>query len=370
MMAATAPIQRPRDARLLGVDALGHTRHLPRTALIELLRPGDVVIANDAATIPASLRGTHMPTGREIEVRLAERDSLSPSTIDRVSAVVFGEGDFRLRTEDRPHPPPLGPGDRLLLGPLRATIRSILGHPRLVSLQFEGTADEIWAGIARHGRPVQYAHLPEPVSLWETWTPIAGPPVAFEPPSAGFALSWSVVESFAARDIRFGTVTHAAGLSSTGDPVLDAQLPFDEAYFISRSTARLINRARIRGERIVAVGTSVVRALEHAGAHGGSIRSGEGLATQKLGPGSVLRVVDAILTGTHERGSSHHDLLRAFAPRSTLDVVDAELNRHRYRTHEFGDSVFLERGWEGAAMGAPAAATGASLNSLRSSADF
>ena len=342
MIPATAPIQRPVDARLLAIDASGHTRHALRSRLHDLLKPGDVVIANDAATLPASLRGTHLPTGREIEVRLAARTSLSPATIDRVIAVVFGEGDFHVRTEDRAQPPPLHRGDRLRLGPLRAAVVSRVTHPRLVLLQFDGTADEIWCGLARHGRPVQYAHLQEPLAIWDTWTPIAALPVAFEPPSASFALSWSVLDTLTARGVGFGTVTHAAGLSSTGDAMLDAMLPFDEPYVISRATARLINRTRARGGRVVAVGTSVVRALEHAGA-GGIVRAGEGLATGRLGPGSVLRVVDAILTGTHEPGTSHHELLRAFAPDSTLDLADEELNQREYRTHEFGDSMFLER---------------------------
>ena len=86
----------------------------------------------------------------------------------------------------------------------------------------------------------------------------------------------------------------------------------------------------------------MVRALEHAGA-AGSVRSGHGLATERIGPASDLRIVDAILSGTHEPGSSHYDLLRAFVPQDTLLRVDGELNRRGYRTHEFGDSVFIEK---------------------------
>jgi S-adenosylmethionine:tRNA ribosyltransferase-isomerase len=357
MIAATAPVQRPGDARLLTVDAFGAIRHVPRSRLPGLLKPCDVVIANDAATIPASLRGTHAPSGREVEVRLAARASLLPAAIGDAVAVVFGEGDFRSRTEDRPQPPALHRGDRLLLGPLIATIVSRINHPRLVLLHFDGTPDDIWAGLARHGRPVQYSHLSAPLAIWDSWTPIAGPPVAFEPPSASFALSWSVLESLAERRIGFATITHAAGLSSTGDAALDAMLPFDEAYSIPRPTARLINRARARGSRIVAIGTSVVRALEHAADDDGRVREGDGLATGRLGAGSNLRVVDALLTGTHEPGTSHHDLLRAFVDDGTLDAVDAELDRCVYRTHEFGDSMLLEKGWmissRVAAVGAP-----------------
>jgi S-adenosylmethionine:tRNA ribosyltransferase-isomerase len=168
--------------------------------------------------------------------------------------------------------------------------------------------------------------------------------VAFEPPSAGFALDWNMLASLSARKIRFGTITHAAGLSSTGDPQLDALLPFDEPYRISRSTASMIEHAQASHGRIIAIGTTVVRALEHTAAIlDGFVAPGERLATQRLGASSRLRIVDAILSGTHERGSSHYELLRAFVDDATLGRIDQELNAHHYRTHEFGDSVFLEK---------------------------
>lgn len=342
MTAASVPVQRPADARLLVVDALGGIQHRARSEFVHLLRPGDLVIANDAATLPASLSGRHLPTGRAVEVRLAARASLAGGDIRQFAAIVFGDGDFHMRTEGRPHPPDLHPGDLLELGPLRVTVQRLLGHPRFVRLNFHGPAEEIWEGLARYGRPIQYAHVPTPLAIWDTWTPIAaGPPVAFEPPSAGFLLDWSVLASLAARGARFGTITHAAGISSTGDPELDALLPFDEPYRISASTALLIEQAQARRGRIIAIGTTVVRALEHAAAGHGAVRAGEGLANQRIGAHTRLRVVNAILSGTHERGSSHYELLRAFAAGPTLDSMDRELNARGYRTHEFGDSVFL-----------------------------
>jgi S-adenosylmethionine:tRNA ribosyltransferase-isomerase len=220
----------------------------------------------------------------------------------------------------------------------------VLNHPRLILLEFEGSPGEILEGIARHGRPIQYAHVPIPLALWDTWTPIAGPPVAFEPPSAGFVLDWSMLARMSKRKIRFVTVTHAAGISSTGDPQLDALLPFAEPYRISRSTASVINQAHATGGRIIAIGTTVVRALEHAAAaFDGAVLSGERLATQRLGASSRLHIVDAILSGTHERGSSHYELLRAFVDDETLGRLEKELNARDYSTHEFGDSVFLAK---------------------------
>ena len=343
MIAATAPSERSGQAKLLLVRPGGGIEHWPRSALPDLLCPGDLVVANDAATLPASLSGTHLPTGRAIEVRLAGRLSLEPAQVSDFSAVVFGAGDFRTRTEDRPQPPALASGDRLALGPLGATVARVLGHPRLVLLHFDGSPNRIWEGLARHGRPIQYSHVPDPLALWDVWSSLAGPPVAFESPSAGFALGWRVLASLAARGIRVATLTHAAGLSSTGDRALDARLPFDEAYRIPVSTSQAIHDARKNRGRIVAIGTTVVRALEHAASLDGAVAPGERLATQTIGAGSRLRVVDVLLSGTHESGSSHYELLRAFVDNATLRRMDEQLQRHGYRTHEFGDSILAER---------------------------
>lgn len=247
-----------------------------------------------------------------------------------------------MRTEDRPVPPTVAPGDRLQLGPLRAAVESLQGHPRLVLLRFDGSAPEIWAGFARHGKPIQYSHVSAPLALWDTWTPIAGNPVAFEPPSAGFALSWDTLGSMTQRGVQFATLTHSAGLSSTGDAELDARLPFDEPYRIPTSTAEAIARAKARGARIVAVGTTVVRALEHAAVNG-HVASGFGIATQRIGHATRLRVVDAVLSGTHEKGTSHYELLRAFVSTGTLARMERQLESHGYRTHEFGDSILVEK---------------------------
>ena len=346
MRAATQPIQRPRDARLLAVDTHGAIRDLARARLPELFASGDLLIANDAATLPASLTGIHRPSGAAIEVRLAGRRSLDAADVHRFTAVVFGAGDHRTPTEHRVAPPPLQAGDGLALGPLRATVLGLLDHPRLIELDFDAPPDAVWAAIAAHGRPIQYAHVDAPLALWDVWTAVAARPVAFEPPSAGFVLDWSMLDELQRRGVVFRTLTHAAGLSSTGDPALDARLPFDEAYDIPQRTIDAIAVARTNGHRIVALGTTVARALEHAAGLRAPLRAGPGVATQRLGPHSVLRIVDAIVSGTHERGTSHYELLRAFAPDAVLEDAERVLERQHYRTHEFGDSVWIERAAE------------------------
>lgn len=341
MIPAGQPEQRPPDAKLLAIDPYSRITHMRRASFADLLQPGDLLVANDATALPASLRGVHTPTDCPVEVRLAGRRSLEE--MREFTAVIFGAGDFHARTEDRPAPPRLAPGDRLALGPLSATIERLLDHPRLVDLRLVGPSDAIWAGLARHGRPIQYAYLPVLLQLWDAWSPVAGRPVAFEPPSAGFALDWRALEAIRGRRAAFATLTHTAGISSTGDVELDRKLPFDEPYRIPESTAVAVARARAHGGRIIAIGTTVVRALEHAACRDGSVRAGDGLATQRIGPQSQLRVVDAILTGVHEPGTSHHQLLRAFAGDATLTRAAQEMEAMRYRTHEFGDSVLIER---------------------------
>src|SRR6185312_16373359 len=326
MNAASQAIQRSHDAKLLVIRRGGAIEHWPRSALVDLLEPGDLLIANDAATLPASLPGIHVSTGRSIEVRLAGRRSLEPTDVGRFLAAIFGTGDFRTRTEDRPPPPLLTPGDRIQLGPLQASIESLEDHPRLVQLRFDGSFAEIWSGLARHGNPIQYAHVRQPLALWDVWTPIAGPAAAFEPPSAGFALSWSVLSAMARKGVEFATLTHAAGISSTGDPDLDARLPFDEPYRIPAYTADAVARAKERRARVIAVGTTVVRALEDAAQAEGGLKPGTGLSTWKIGPTTRLRVVDALLSGTHERGTSHYELLRAFVPSGTLERMERQLD--------------------------------------------
>jgi S-adenosylmethionine:tRNA ribosyltransferase-isomerase len=231
----------------------------------------------------------------------------------------------------------------LQLGPLRALVVKMLGHPRLIEVAFQHSIAETWEGLSRHGRPIQYAYLQDPLAIWDTWTPIAHLPVAFEAPSAGFMLDWRVIEAVRARGAQFATITHAAGISSTGDPDLDALLPLDEPYLIPASTASLIAATRNRRGRVIAIGTTVVRALEDAAARDGRVRPGVGVATLRVSRLSRLHIVDALITGQHEPGTSHYELLRAFLSDEVLERVTDEANARDYRAHEFGDSIFVAR---------------------------
>jgi S-adenosylmethionine:tRNA ribosyltransferase-isomerase len=311
---------------MLIVEGDGRVGHLPRAALASLFNPGDLVVANDAATLPASLKGIHCPSGSSIEVRLAAWISVHDPT--RFTAIAFGAGDHRTRTEDRMSPPALLLGERLAFGPLVGIVTRLLNHPRLFRLRFLGDQATILAGFAQHGQPIQYAHNPEPLALWDVWTSIAANPIAFEPPSAGFALDWRSLSVWRRRGVGFATLSHAAGISSTGDPMLDSRLPFDEPYCIPWHTASAINHAKSKGGRIVAIGTTVVRALESAANADGTVRVGDGVASGRIGRETPIRIVDAIVTGVHEPGESHFELLEAFADDAVLAKVSNELPRN------------------------------------------
>ena len=356
---ARRPVQRPADARLLVIDGVHPPRTMPRAHWPMLLQAGDVVIGNDAATLPASLRVVHARTGAALEIRLAGHVPPQRDGRARFDVVAFGSGDWRTRTEHRRVPPLLVPGDVLVsrasrsgaprdcdapaVRALRLTVLDLLGHPRLVRVRLDAPLADALAHLAHAGRPVQYAHLEVPLSAWDVATPIAAQPVAFEAPSAGFAVDWAAVAALQRRGVRFATLTHAAGLSSTGDAALDARLPLPEGYRIPADVVGAVDHARSHGGRVVAIGTTVVRALEHAAAGTGGLHAGGGVADQRIGPGSTLRVIDAILSGVHEPGSSHHELLRAFVDDAALDAAHAAMLAQGYRSHEFGDSMLVMR---------------------------
>jgi S-adenosylmethionine:tRNA ribosyltransferase-isomerase len=389
--AASWPRDDPRATRLLHVD--------PRRGLFAdraigdlrtLLVVGDLLVVNDAATAPASLRGV-TAAGAPVEVRLAGGEGDGSWR-----AVLFGAGDWRRRTEDRPPPPVLREGEELVFGgvgtpagagiptsasppqggapagagtpdasppqvgvapacagipagagplprPLRATIVAVdPGSPRLVSLRFDARGAALWRALYHAGRPVQYAHTARPLALWHVQTAYAARPWASEAPSAGFALTWDLLLDLRRRGVATARVTHAAGLSSTGDGDLDARLPLGERYEVPAATVRAIESANEQGGRIVAVGTTAARALEGAAAStGGRLAPSQGMTELRLGPQVRRSVVGGIVTGLHDPGTSHFELLESFAPRPLLAAAHAFAEHQGYRGHEFGDAMLI-----------------------------
>ena len=331
------PARSPRRwhaVRLLHVEP--DAERLEDTTLAQLperLAPGDLLVVNDAATLPASLT----LTSHAAELRL-----VGHAGDGRFRAVVFGDGDWRTSTERRGPAPPLRAGARFCAGELCGRVSAVdPDEPRLIALHFELTGAELWAALYRVGRVVQYAYLERPLELWDVHNRFASRPWAFEPPSAGLPLAFELLEALRRRGVELAWLSHAAGLSSTGSASLDRRLPFPERYELPAGTVAAIERTRDAGGRVVAVGTSVVRALESNFADFGRLRAGPAEARLVLGPESRLSVVSGLLTGMHEPSTSHFSLLGAFAPAALLERAHEYALEAGYLQHEFGDSCLI-----------------------------
>jgi S-adenosylmethionine:tRNA ribosyltransferase-isomerase len=328
--------------RLLVIDPL--TRRFGDYTIAELpllLGAGDVLVVNDAATLPASLR-----VDDELELRL-----VAARPDGAFEALAFGAGDFHVPTEERGAPRRLSEGARLRFGE-ELTARVVhVDHeePRLVRLRFESQGDSLFSALYRYGAPIQYSYLRHPLALADVQNRYASRPWAFEMPSAGRPLTFDALFELERRGASVTYVTHAASVSSTGSEALDARLPLPERYEVPAVTALSIQRARSAGGRVVAAGTSVVRALEAQASDESVLTAGEGETALRLGPSYEPRVVDGLLTGLHEPGSSHFELLEAFAPRALLLSAAHHAARTGYLQHELGDSCLILAGalWEG-----------------------
>lgn len=333
---ATAP--RPRaSARLLAVDPAAETvRDLTPSDLPSLLRAGDALILNDAATLPASL----VLTSHDAELRLAAH---APGAA--FIAVVLGAGSWRTPTERRGAPPRLLAGERIASGELTGAVVAVdAADPELVTVRFDQTGAAFERALYRRGRVVQYAYLTRELELWDVQSGFSARPWAFEPPSAGLPLTFELLFALRRRGVELGALSHAAGLSSTGSASLDRRLPLPERYEIPNATRELVEHTRARGGRVVAVGTTVVRALESSALEHGAVTAGPGEARLVIGPGFRPRVIDGLLTGMHEPKTSHFALLSAFASRALLERALERAAQAGYVQHEFGDSCLIVGG--------------------------
>ena len=342
--------------RLVVIDSA--TPHVtPFARLPELLRAGDLVVVNDAATLPAALPGL-TANGLAFELRLS-----APVDGSRIHGVLLGAGDHHTRTEHRATPPAIAIGDHVQIGSIEAIVASKFGRRVVLMTSLEG--DALWQALYACGRPVQYAHRDALLPLYAVQTAYAARPWAVEMPSAGRALTWEVLLGLRRAGITLATLTHAAGLSSTGDDALDRALPWPERYEIPQRTLDLIAPTQAAGGRVIAVGTTVVRALESAaadlrsGPQGGpsAVRSrasaqtptrdrsypasGSGIATLRLDGAYRPKIVDGLISGLHVPGESHFDLLSAFAPAERLRAAVELASAQGLSGHELGDACLI-----------------------------
>lgn len=327
----------PPEARGLARDEVrllvahrdgGELVHARFWELPELLAPGDLVVLNTSATLPAAL-AARRADGAPLELRL------STPAPDRVE-----EDDWWV-VELRRGPSPFAGG--------RAGERLELpagGHAELVARLAAGR--RLWLArlelpeplepyLHRHGQPIRYAHVPRAWPLETYQNVYALTPGSAEMASAGRPLTHELVTRLVAGGVHVAPVTLHAGVSSPERH----EPPFAERYVVPAPTARLASAVRAAGGRVIAIGTTVVRALESVAAPDGTLRAGAAWTNLVIGPERRLRAVDGLLTGWHEPRASHLELLRALAGQQLLARAYAAALEHGYLWHEFGDSHLI-----------------------------
>ncbi len=202
-----------------------------------------------------------------------------------------------------------------------------------------GTSDDgaVLAYLTRHGRPIRYSYVPQPWPLATYQTVFSREPGSAEMPSAGRPFSERLVLDLITAGVVIAPVTLHAGVASleTHEP------PLPERFRVPASTARLVNLTRSAGRRVIAVGTTVTRALESVAGPDGSVSAGHGWTGLVLGGDIPARTVTGLVTGWHDPEASHLALLEAVAGPALVKAAYAEAEAAGYLGHEFGDSCLL-----------------------------
>ena len=324
---AQMPARERSASRLLHVDG-PKLDDLRFTDLPSLLDADDLLVFNDTRVINARIRG-RKPTGGEVEM-LVERVTGADAAIVQLRAS---------------HPPGVG-GVVLLAGDARATVAARDG--RFFSLRFDGVG-ELHRWLEQHGEvplPPYITHAPDATDAERYQTVYARARGAVAAPTAGLHFDPPMLDTLARRGVQQAFVTLHVG-AGTFQPVQAEQLSehrmHSETYEIPQATTDAVERTRARGGRVVAVGTTSLRALEAAADPSGHLQAGTGDTALFITPGYAFRVVDRLLTNFHLPKSTLMMLVSAFAGYDTIRHAYAHAIASRYRFMSYGDAMLLER---------------------------
>ena len=338
----------PPEARGLARDAvrlmvareeapLVHTRFRD---LASQLRAGDLLVVNESAVLPAALParradGTaltlHLSTPEPPPGSLGGARRRAGRPAAGSSSCAADGARFTVRRGRRVAGAARRRRARTLVAPY-------LGRGRLWVARLDLPAP-LDAYLAAHGAPIRYAHQPRPRPLADHQTIFARVPGSAESPSAGRPFSPRVLHDLAAHGVGVARLVLHTGVSSPER----GERPYPERFAIPAATAARVGATRRAGGRVIAVGTTVTRALETAAAPGGGVRAAAGWTSLVITPERGVRVVDGLITGWHEPEASHLLLLEAVAGPELVARSYAAALALRYRWHEFGDSHLLLR---------------------------
>ncbi|MEV5982333.1 S-adenosylmethionine:tRNA ribosyltransferase-isomerase [Streptomyces sp. NPDC052114] len=323
---------RGRDAVRLLVSYGTEVAHHAFPELPALLRAGDLLVVNTSRTLAAAVDG-RLGHARVV-VHFSTRGE------DGRWAVELRDPDGRGTTRARAG------------GPAGAVVRLPGGVPLVYEEPMAAGSGRLWwvrvaadvpELLRRHGRPIRYSYTErdQPLSAYQTVfaLPSADGAGSAEMPSAGRPFTAVMVAELVSRGVQFAPVTLHTGVASqeAHEP------PYPELFAVPEASARLINAARAGGGRVVAVGTTAVRAVESAAGADGVVRAAAGRTELVVTPERGVRVVDGLLTGLHEPEASHLLMLEAVAGRAAVERGYAEAVRRLYLWHEFGDVHLLLR---------------------------
>jgi S-adenosylmethionine:tRNA ribosyltransferase-isomerase len=311
-----------RDGVRLLLSTAVTDRPLRFDALPQLLREGDLLVVNESATLPASLPAR----GSVGEFRLH-------------LSTAYGDGVWLVEPRwdpGRPGPLPLGPGETVAVGGISGRLLS--DYPGIRRLCFFRAEGDLLDAMRRVGQPIRYGYLAGDYPLATYQTIFSRVPGSAEMPSAGRPFTARLVAELKAKGVELTAIVLHSGVSSLeeGDAAGGAPPLLPEPFEVPASAADAIERTRSRGGRVIAVGTTVVRALESS-FDGCRVRAARGFTRLHLSPDRPVRAIDGLLTGFHDARSTHLSLLAAvagetFVRRSYRTAVDAG-----FLWHEFGD---------------------------------
>jgi S-adenosylmethionine:tRNA ribosyltransferase-isomerase len=316
------------EVRLMVSNEDGH-RHAQFRDLPDFLDAGDLLVVNDSATLPASLPA-HGEVG-EFIVNLSTN---------------YGHGLWLVEprwSNARPGPLPLEAGRTILVGGLRARLVRVYPElPRLWFVQFEGDGMQVKPAMARYGSPIRYGYVNDAYPLSAYQTVFSRLPGSAEMPSAAYPFTERLVTKLQRKGVEIASLTLHTGISSLEVEVDDVeQHPlYPEPFHVPEAAAQAVNTARAEGRQVIAVGTTVVRALETAW-DGKFVQPIHGFTRAYIHPQRGLHVADSLITGLHDPVTSHLAMLYAIAGQDVIRSAYGEAVRERYLWHEFGDSHLI-----------------------------
>jgi S-adenosylmethionine:tRNA ribosyltransferase-isomerase len=324
--------RRDRIRLLVGRRGTGEVSHHEFGELPDLLAPGDVLVVNTSATLPAAVPVTGPPGGGPSGGGLVVH--FSTELPDGTWAV-----ELRRRAGSATMPVlDAVPGTLLALAGGGAVRLDSRYSDRLWRARVDTADDPHVPGyLLRHGRPIRYSYVPEEWPLSAYQTVFGRHPGSAEMPSAGRPFTPELVTRLVSAGIVLTPVTLHTGVASPEAH----EKPYPERYRVPAATARLVNDVRRSGSRVVAVGTTVVRALESAVRPDGQVGAAAGWTSLVVTPERGVQAVDGMLTGFHEPRASHLLMLEAVAGRELLARCYAEALAAGYRWHEFGEANLL-----------------------------